>query len=565
MSKFSKILVFTAILLNNLSANGQAVSKQVLNEAATNFMTENFPGGARKIRSVIPFIYDDLNTLNLFELEPEGWILLSSDLKVEPIIGFSFTGHFTTPVANSNDPMYNWFTMYQRQITQIVTNESFKSQSSWEKSQKTAFKGTTASVINVAPFMKANWNQGKNWNQFCPTDVNGPGGHVYVGCVAVSLAQAMSVFGKPEKGQGYNSYSDPKYGTQYANFGNTSYYWDSISYWKADRYNSLLLYHCAVAVEMSFGADGSGTQTKYTVSALKNYFNFSKNILYKERSGTDKEWQNLLNDQLLHGRPIIYAGDAADGQPGHAFNIDGVNDNGYSIYYHINWGWSGSNNGYYILDKLNPGSFNFSKNQEAVFGIQPYYYPTAVMLSDTVVKVDQPRGTLVGTVNVVDEATDNSYILKINCDSVYTGTKWERDFYLDGDSLKTGRVFTGNDDYTDTISIGLIDQFNNTLNKKVILKVRGGSLTGFSLTEDNHSENFTLFPNPATDRIFISQKVQMDIISVRIYSISGALFQRISDPDINNGIQVRYLSKGFYILEAELANHNLIHKRFIRQ
>jgi Peptidase C10 family. len=83
---------------------------------------------------------------------------------------------------------------------------------------------------------------------------------------------------------------------------------------------------------MSFGSDASGAQTVNTASALRNYFSFSQNIFYKTRSGTDKDWQDQLNDQLLHGRPIIYAGDAGDGQPGHAFNIDGVNDNGYISY-----------------------------------------------------------------------------------------------------------------------------------------------------------------------------------------------------------------------------------------
>ena len=561
MSMFFKILVFITIIISNLSANGQAVPRQVLDEAATNFMAGNFPGGARKIRSVIPLMYDNLNTLNLFELEPEGWILLSADMKVEPVIGFSFAGHFTKPDENSNDPMSNWFNLYQKQIKQIVTDESLKEQSGWGTTQKSAvLKGATASGVKVNPFMEANLDQGKNWNQSCPPDVNGPGGHVYAGCVAVCMAQAMSVFKMPAKGKGYNNYLDPKYGTQYANFGNTFYDWDSMSFSKADKFNALLLYHCAVAVNMNFGADASGTQTRYTASALRNYFSFSQNILYKTRTGTDTEWHTQLNDQLLHGRPIIYAGDADDGKPGHAFNIDGVLN---SSYFHINWGWSGSNNGYYTLDALNPGSFNFSKNQAAVFGIQPFYYPTDIILSDTIVKKDQPQGTLVGIVNVIDEATDNSYILKLICDSVYTGSTWERNYVLDRDSLKTGRVFTAAEDRVDTVSISLKDQFNHTVSRKILLRV-GGSLTGFSSTEADHNDNFTLYPNPATDRIFIYQNVPTDIISICIYSLSGTLVQRINHPDPENVIQINALKEGFYIFEAELKNHNLVRKRFIR-
>lgn len=544
-----------------MSANGQTVSEQVLNEAAVKFMTENFPGGARKIRSVIPFMYDNLNSLNLFELEPEGWILLSADIKVQPVIGFSFTGHFKKPDENANDPMYNWFNLYQRQIKQIITDESLKEHSAWRETQKSAVsKRATASTVRVKPFMVVNWGQGKNWNQFCPSDTNGPGGHVYIGCIAVCMAQAMSIFKIPLKGQGYNNYLDPKYGTQYANFGNTFYYWDSMSVSVADQFNSLLLYHCAVAVNMNFGSDGSGTQTINAASALRNYFSFSHNILYKARTGTDKVWHDLLNDQLLRGRPIIYAGDADDGKPGHAFNIDGViNDS----YFHINWGWSGSNNGYYTLDALNAGSTNFNKNQAAVIGIHPFYYPIDIILSDTIVKEYQPKGTIVGIVNVIDEATDNSYVLKLYSDSVNTGTEWLTNYFLDGDSLKTGRVFTRTDNRVDSISITVKDQFNNLFRKKILLKV-GDSPTGVYLPEEDHNDYFTLYPNPATDHIFIYQKAQMDIISIRIYSISGTLIQRINNPDPENAIQINALKEGFYILEAELENHNLIHKRFIR-
>jgi hypothetical protein len=559
MYRFFKGLIFFTIVISNLYVNGQPVTRQVLNEVATNFMAENFPGGARKIRSVVPFVYDDVNTLNLLELEPEGWMLVSTDKKVEPIIGFSFTGHFVMPDENSNAALYNWLNLYQKQIKQIITDKSLQAETGWEKAQQTTnIKSAAASGVKVSPFMLAKWDQGQNWNQYCPADANGPGGHVYVGCVAVSMAQAMSVFKKPEKGQGYYSYADAKYGTQYANFGNTTYYWDSISFTKANKFNALLLYHCAVAVDMEFGSDGSGTQTAYTASALKNYFMFSQKIQYKQRSGTDAEWHTHLQDQLLHGRPIIYAGDAGDGNPGHAFNIDGVTN---SIYFHLNWGWSGSNNGYYTLDALNPGSFNFNKNQAAVFGIQPFYYPTDIMLSDTVVQEGEPQGTPIGIVNVIDEATDNTYNFKLLCDSAYNGTIWEKDYILDGNSLKTGRVFTNADARVDTISISLKDQFDNKLSRKILLKIKG-SVAGITVTEKDN--NFALYPNPATDRLFFSQKGRSDIISMRIFSISGNLIQCIDNPDTDKGIQISSLQSGFYILETELKNHQLIYKRFIK-
>jgi len=560
MQVFTKTVLFLSIVCS-LSANAQTVPDNVLIEVANNFMVENFPGGAREIRSVIPFTYDSLNSLKLFDLEPEGWILLSTDAKVKPVIGFSFTGTFTKPVENVYDPMYNWFNLYQRQIKEIITNGSLKEEKAWGEMRKSAAsKGTVSSNIRVMPFMTVNWGQGKNWNQFCPTDASGPGGHVYVGCVAVSMAQAMSVYKIPVQGQGSHNYLDPKYGTQYINFANTFYHWDLMSASEADQYNALLLYHCAVAADMDFGADGSETQTLNAAAALRNYFSFSRNLLYKARTGTDKEWQDMLSIELLHGRPVIYAGDADDGNPGHAFNLDGVMN---SSYFHINWGWSGSNNGYYTLDALNAGSTNFNKNQSAIFGIHPLYYPTDINLSDTIVKEYKPKGTVVGIVSVIDEATDNSYVLKVTCDSVNTGTGWVSDFYLDGDSLKTGRVFTLTDKRVDSISVTVRDKFNNFFKKEILLKI-GDTLTGISLPKEDQNDNFNIYPIPSTDYIFFNKKEQYNIISIRIFTISGILVKNINDPDKQNGIQISDLKEGFYILEAEFKNHSLIRKKFIK-
>ena len=40
-------------------------------------------------------------------------------------------------------------------------------------------------------------------------------------------------------------------------------------------------------------------------------------------------------------------------------------------YYHMNWGWSGSDNGYYYLTNLNPGGYQFNQGNEAAVHITP--------------------------------------------------------------------------------------------------------------------------------------------------------------------------------------------------
>ena len=77
----------------------------------------------------------------------------------------------------------------------------------------------------------------------------------------------------------------------------------------------------------------------------------------------------ILKDQLDNGWPIIYRGYQENDGPGHAWNIDGYNDD----YFHLNWGWSGSYNGNYLINNLSPGGYTFSTWQGAIFQLYPEY------------------------------------------------------------------------------------------------------------------------------------------------------------------------------------------------
>jgi hypothetical protein len=66
----------------------------------------------------------------------------------------------------------------------------------------------------------------------------------------------------------------------------------------------------------------------------------------------------------VNGRPMVFSG---FGTAGHAFNIDGFNKD----HFHVNWGWSGSYNGYYLLTALKPGTSDFSQGEGAVMGAFP--------------------------------------------------------------------------------------------------------------------------------------------------------------------------------------------------
>ena len=81
---------------------------------------------------------------------------------------------------------------------------------------------------------------------------------------------------------------------------------------------------------------------------------------------SNDDWSLIIKDQLDRGWPVIYRGYSESA--GHAWNIDGYDE---SDYFHCNWGWGGSANGYYYLDPLSDNSISFIENQAALLNILP--------------------------------------------------------------------------------------------------------------------------------------------------------------------------------------------------
>ena len=81
----------------------------------------------------------------------------------------------------------------------------------------------------VAPLLTTRWNQSPIYNDMCPADNANSSGHAYAGCTAVATAQVMKYWNFPETGYGSHSYEHSTYGNLSADFGNTTYQWDSMN------------------------------------------------------------------------------------------------------------------------------------------------------------------------------------------------------------------------------------------------------------------------------------------------------------------------------------------------
>ena len=320
-----------------------------------------------------------------------GFVIVSGDDNTIPVLGYSTKGSFD----NSNLPrnFQKWLENYKNQIKYIVANnikatEEIKTE--WKKLESGQSLNTNKDVTAVNPLLSVTWSQSPYVNDLCPFDVNAGsanGYHVVSGCPATAMAQIMKYWEYPSNGTGFHSYNHSTYGTLSANFASTTYDWASMpnSVNSANNAVATLMYHCGVAVEMMYGPNSSGA---YVIEADPNNSNYPacSEYAYKTYFGydassiqglfglnyTDNAWIQLLKNDLDAGRPIQYAGFGAGG---HTFVCDGYDNNDY---FHMNWGWGGVQDGFWLIDALNPGSGGtgsgagtYNNGQQAVFGIQP--------------------------------------------------------------------------------------------------------------------------------------------------------------------------------------------------
>ena len=139
------------------------------------------------------------------------------------------------------------------------------------------------------------------------------------------MSQIMKYHNFPPQGVGQHSYTDPVYGPQSANFGNTTYNWSSMpnSVGSSNTAVATLMYHNGVSVEMQYGVSGSGAFSESVPGALQNYFNYSPEIdmKYKDTYPNVEDFKTLLRADLNAGLPIYYSG--SNPTEGHAWVCDG--------------------------------------------------------------------------------------------------------------------------------------------------------------------------------------------------------------------------------------------------
>lgn len=306
----------------------------------------------------------------------KGFVVVSGDRRMPDVLAYSDQSDFD--IDNIPPSVRYWLDCYEEAF--LLLNES----------DKPALKRLEA--VNhggVTPLLGDNsWGQGDPYNRRCPSVRYDK---CVTGCVATAMAQVMNYHRYPNVGKGIvNYYTTTNSIHLQENLSLVQLYWDKMlsnyeNNYTLEEANAIagLMYACGTSVQMDYctlSQGGSGAYQKDLIPAFVGNFGYDNDAAFLDRRYCALEdWHQILINELNEGRPVNYAGQSTrDG--GHSFVIDGYKENvgGFYPYYHVNWGWNGSCNGYYQIADLHPREdeqyatdAGFNSGQQMTIGIKP--------------------------------------------------------------------------------------------------------------------------------------------------------------------------------------------------
>lgn len=279
----------------------------------------------------------DDNAFYVFNTAEGGFIIVSADDRLPAVLGFSNNGAFSEDRISPD--MKWWLGQYSRDIANLYISEGVDVPVD-ESVQKRA---AIVDRKSIEPMLKTRWDQMAPYNLFTPRQYP-------TGCVATAMAQVMKYHEWPEMAVG--SHGDEI-------FEGTFYDWENmLDVYQNNRYTTeqaeavaTLMRQCGAAVDMQYSPWSSGAYSFNVPIALYTYFGYNEGMKLEFRDYHKmSEWNDMVYAELEANRPVYYSGASSYG--GHAFVCDGYLSNNY---FHFNWGWSGYQDGYYLLNALNPG------------------------------------------------------------------------------------------------------------------------------------------------------------------------------------------------------------------
>jgi Peptidase C10 family/Spi protease inhibitor/FlgD Ig-like domain len=418
------LLVLMIVIALPVFANPQSL--ETARSAAENFV--NILDDEFQLNASYSVQQRGVNEYFVFNLSPVGFVVVSADNDVTPVIAYSFKQSLENEFLEEN-------MLHQMLSTDLEMRRNYYSENPvaasenhqmWQNLLSGRYRDDLRFQQWPAPgstitdgWIEKQWNQSGVYNQMCPLDNSGA--RSVVGCVATAMSLIMD----------YHEYiGNPVFtdADDYSNWGGMDIDddWESRDFPPFPELNDYLQdvaahyaagipltaddkaalnFSAGVSVEMGYSSSGSGTWTSLVPGALLSKYGYDT-AEYFENEGS---WFfDILIENMQSMKPTELTIYQAGYEGGHAINCDGYNTNDF---YHLNFGWGTSNNAcWYTLPQGMPSGYSILTG--AAMNIEGGYVPFAVQ-GDVDVNGTSPDGAYITFDGpriyecIVDEASGN--------------------------------------------------------------------------------------------------------------------------------------------------------------
>lgn len=327
-----------------------------------------------------------LSSFYIINYKEGGFVILTADSRLPQVLAYSEKNNFD--LGQSTEGLVGWLTSVRDQVRYFrsTPQDSVKVYENNEIlgiEQRVFGTNNQSNVVaassppptyeqTIEPLLRSNWGQGAGYNNYHPDKpcAGVSNGKAFAGCVAIAIAQVMRHHEYP-----------------------SNYQWDAMPLTRGADETSRLTKDIADVVHMNYRCDGSGTSAKnWTVKAFEHfgYVGSTMEEFDPEYSGFyNGPFIRKIRNELENNRPVILSGSAEANflfipykGTGHAWVCDGMrlkvvsgrkcvnkgqhgrvcdNFTTTTAQLHMNWGWSGQNDGFYDFGSFTPSdrSYNF--------------------------------------------------------------------------------------------------------------------------------------------------------------------------------------------------------------
>jgi len=330
-----------------------------------------------------------------FLVLPRGHILVPSRDELPPVKLYSES---VTISVDQRSEVFDWIAEELFKLDQALDEHAqemmgidFRNTANgrlWEvfKSSEQAFPqrfskaAATMDFLTVGPSLATTWGQEEPYWQQTPLWTDGS--HTSTGCVATAAAQIMKFWNYPATGKGSTSYVWNNGSTEVTlsrDFSSSTYDWANMlnSYSSGSTATqqaavAKLMADVGIAFNMDYSPTASGTSTDSGLTAYPTYFKYKTTIQNVSSTdyASDSAWMQVFKAEAQAGRPSLMTIWPTTDEPGHAVVVDGYRDSP-SEQIHLNVGWSGYYDGWYVSNNMVFHGTSWAAGQSAVIGIEP--------------------------------------------------------------------------------------------------------------------------------------------------------------------------------------------------